>query len=74
MLVLANVNLWILAYWLALIVNMSFDVYLEGPQGGIWFWCLVGYIIALTLYQDSLTEQIGDVPLSVEIRGAGIAG
>ena len=57
MLVLANVNLWILAYWLALIVNMSFDVYLEGPQGGIWFWCLVGYIIALTLYQDSLIKQ-----------------
>jgi len=55
--VLARVNLWIMAYWVASIVNMSFDVYLEGPQGGIWFWCLVGYIIALTLTQDALIKQ-----------------
>ena len=55
--VLARVNLWILAYWTASIVNMSFDVYLEGPQGGIWFWCIVGYIIALTLTQDALVKQ-----------------
>jgi O-antigen ligase len=33
---------WILAYWLAALVNMSFDAYLEGPQGGILFWSLVG--------------------------------
>ena len=45
---LANVNLWVLAYWMAFIVNMTFDVYLEGPQGGIWFWCLIGFAIALT--------------------------
>ena len=46
--VLANVNLWVLAYWMAFIVNMTFDVYLEGPQGGIWFWSLIGFTIALT--------------------------
>ena len=57
MLVLANVNLWLILYWLAFIVNMSFDVYLEGPQGGIWFWCLVGYAIALTVYQDALEAR-----------------
>ena len=55
--VLANVNLWLLAYWLACLVNMSFEVYIEGPQGGIWFWCLVGYIIALTLSQDALLQS-----------------
>ncbi len=48
---LAKVNLWIMAYFTAFLVNMSFDVYLEGPQGGIWFWCLVGYAIALTRAQ-----------------------
>ena len=52
--VLANANLWLLIYWLAFIVNSSFDVFLEGPQGGIWFWCLVGYIIAITLWQDGM--------------------
>ena len=66
--VLANVNLWLLAYWVASIVNMSFDVYLEGPQGGIWFWCLIGYIIALTLSQDALMRQHAQV--SPEPSGA----
>lgn len=37
-----RVNLWILAYWTAFVVNGTFDVFLEGPQGGIWFWCVVG--------------------------------
>ncbi len=32
----------IVAYWVAMLVNTSFDPYLEGPQGGIWFWVLFG--------------------------------
>ncbi|WP_412030213.1 O-antigen ligase family protein [Deinococcus yunweiensis] len=48
----ANVHLWLLAYWLAFIVNASFDVYIEGPQGGIWFWSVMGFgIAALELYR-----------------------
>jgi hypothetical protein len=43
----ARVDLWILSYWLAFLVNGSFDVFLEGPQGGIWFWCVVGMGIAV---------------------------
>jgi hypothetical protein len=27
-------------------VNAAFDVFLEGPQGGVWFWCLIGFGIA----------------------------
>ena len=42
----ARVNLWVLAFWLAFMVNASVDVFLEGPQGGIWFWCLIGFGIA----------------------------
>ena len=34
---------WVFAYWLAAILNMSFDVYLEGPQGGVLFWSLIGF-------------------------------
>lgn len=37
-----NLNIWILTYWLAMMVNAGFDVYLEGPQGGIWFWAVLG--------------------------------
>jgi hypothetical protein len=34
--------LWLLAYWTAFFFNAQFDVFLEGPMGGIWFWSLVG--------------------------------
>lgn len=33
---------WLVVYWLAAIVDMSVDVYLGGPQGGIWFWAIFG--------------------------------
>jgi O-antigen ligase len=29
-------------YWMAMMINTSFDPYLEGPQGGIWFWTIFG--------------------------------
>jgi O-antigen ligase len=48
---LAKLNLWVLAYWWAFMVNAGFDVFLEGPQGGIWFWSLFGFGIALLLAQ-----------------------
>jgi len=38
----ATVGAWILAYWVAMMVDTSFDPYLEGPQGGIWIWSLFG--------------------------------
>lgn len=45
----AQVSLWVLAYWVAFTVNASFDVFLEGPQGGIWFWSLFGLGIVIIL-------------------------
>jgi hypothetical protein len=38
---------WVLAYWAALIVNGSVDVYIEGPSGGIWYWAVIGAGIAV---------------------------
>ena len=38
---------WVFVYWLAALVNGSFDVYLGGPQGGIWFWSMIGLGLAL---------------------------
>ena len=43
----AAVGAWILVYWAATMVNTSFDPYLEGPQGGIWFWTLFGLGLAI---------------------------
>lgn len=42
----AHLNLWLLAYLVAFVTNAAFDVYLEGPMGGIWFWSLVGFVLA----------------------------
>ena len=38
--------LFLLAYWLAFMVNGSFDVFLEGPMGGIWLWTIYGVGLA----------------------------
>lgn len=40
---------WILAYWTGFMVNATFDVFLEGPQGGIWFWSIFGAGVAALL-------------------------
>jgi hypothetical protein len=32
----------VFSYWVAIMVDTSFDPYLEGPQGGIWFWTIFG--------------------------------
>jgi hypothetical protein len=53
----AQVLLWILAYWSAFIVNASFDVCLEGPQGGIWFWSVTGLGVTAVEQQRLAARQ-----------------
>lgn len=38
---------WDFVYWAAALVNSSFDVYIGGPQGGIWFWSIFGFGLCL---------------------------
>ena len=38
---------WIFVYWLAMIINTTFDPYLQGPQGGIPFWAVFGFGLVL---------------------------
>ena len=40
---------FLLAYWAALITRATFDVYLEGPVGGIWFWTIYGVGLSATV-------------------------
>lgn len=42
----ARLFLFLIAYWLAMIVNASFDVALEGPMAGVWFWSVIGVGLA----------------------------
>jgi hypothetical protein len=45
----ANLFLWTGCYVLAIVIDASFDVALEGPMLGIWFWSLFGFGIASTM-------------------------
>lgn len=48
----AGLFLFLGAYWLAFLINSSFDVYLEGPMGGVWLWSTYGTGVgALWIYK-----------------------
>jgi O-antigen ligase/polysaccharide polymerase Wzy-like membrane protein len=42
----AMFDAWLFVGWLAIMIDTSFDPYLEGPQGAIWLWSIVGVGIA----------------------------
>ena len=57
----------VIAYWLAMLVNAAFDVYLEGPMGGIWFWTVWGVGLAAARLQQTdptLLDGVGEDPHS----------
>jgi O-antigen ligase len=58
----ARVDMWILSYWAAFLVSASFDVVLEGPYGGIWFWCLIGLGVAALEVQRTRVRAAGRAP------------
>ena len=56
---LAAVAAWVLAFWTAMMINTSFDPYLEGPQGGIWFWSLFGLGLVLIRLAPKPAKRFG---------------
>jgi hypothetical protein len=67
----SRVDAWLLCYWLAMIVNASFDVYFEGPQGGIWFWTIVGLGLSAILIQRPLFKEAQSTPQVVGLSSGG---
>jgi hypothetical protein len=59
----ANLFLWVGCYGLAILIDASFDVALEGPMLGIWFWSLFGFGIASTMVYRACLGTGGVVPL-----------
>jgi hypothetical protein len=57
----ANLFVFVGCYALSCIINATFDVALEGPVQGIWFWCLIGFGIgAVMVYRfqpSDVSEQ-----------------
>lgn len=39
---------FLIGYWTAFSVSAAFDVFLEGPTAGIWFWVVFGYGLAVS--------------------------
>jgi hypothetical protein len=58
----ANVLAFVLCFGAAFLVNASFDVYLEGPVGGIWFWVVIGVGLASPLLYRRHPDLLGDRP------------
>jgi hypothetical protein len=53
----AGLFLFLGCYVMSIIINATFDVALEGPMLGIWFWCLVGLGTgSVMVYRCQLTE------------------
>lgn len=61
---------WIGVFWGAALVNTSFDPYLEGPQGGIWFWVVVGLGMAVMRMAPVVNAALGPIgfPLELPVR------
>jgi hypothetical protein len=54
---------FLFCYWCALMVNGSFDVYIEGPPGGIWLWSVYGTgLAAVILYGRDPSLFTAQVP------------
>jgi hypothetical protein len=60
---------WVFVYWLAALIDGSFDVYIGGPVGGIWFWSVMGFGIAAI--RMSATDAIVDPVASDVDRDQG---
>lgn len=50
-------------YWIAFCINASFDVYFEGPMGGIWFWTVWGVGVAAFTLERTRPEVLDRVPM-----------
>ena len=52
-----NLLVFTACYWLASLIDASFDVALEGPMIGVWFWCQTGFGIAIaSIYYAGLRD------------------
>ena len=65
--VLPRGGLFVTCYAMSIMINATFDVTLEGPMQGIWFWCLFGFGIgSVMIYRaQGATETTGSISGSI---------
>jgi hypothetical protein len=54
-----NLFVVVMCYVLAMLINATFDVALEGPMLGIMFWCLIGFGIASAMIYKASLAGVG---------------
>lgn len=69
-----RIDLWIFAYWLSFLVNAAFDVFLESPQGGIWFWSIIGAGIVAAEQQRRLVAPAAAATLPTTAQLTALSG
>jgi O-antigen ligase len=62
----AGLCMFTLTYLVAATVNATFDVYLEGPMGGIWFWSGVGLGLSLIAWPPPAPRRPRSLPHRTE--------
>lgn len=65
-----RLNIWLFAYLSAALVNASFDVYLEGPQGAFLFWALVAALVVVSMPRVEQALNSRGRPTTEPERGA----
>jgi O-Antigen ligase len=56
----SDLFLFIACYAAAIVINATFDVVLEGPVQGIWFWCLFGFGVGSVMIYRAQPFTCGD--------------
>lgn len=55
----AALFLFVTCYAMAVVINATFDVTLEAPMQGVWFWCLIGFGIgSVMVYRAQHHEPV----------------
>lgn len=54
------------AYFIAFHINAAFDVYFEGPMGGIWFWTVFGTGLAAVWIHKHAPHVLADTPDDID--------
>lgn len=68
----ANLFLFLTCYLSAIIIDASFDVALEGPMLGIWFWVIFGLGVGGSMIYRSQTQGVAQLA-ALPARGVAVA-
>ena len=64
----AGLFMWVLIYWLMIVINCSFDPYIEGPMGGVWLWSIYGVGVA-AMWLRKTEPDLFEPAVPVQPRG-----